>query len=1011
MRGQILTLMIVVFAMLCGWLMFGDGPADRQEATVAQVDLPPADDRRSVAEPALISTATEEWSASLPSPPDLSDDPVVRSDFASITGVVYDISTPASMGATPLDRATVVLSIARPRAVPETIEGHTGPDGRFSLDVPIPASVTLTIKRTDFVPFELPGMVLLASETRDLGRINLPRGGRVLGRVVDEKGLVVGGARVLLGDQVVTTTNVDGAFEIRGLPWGLLSLRAEREGYSSVSGPEIEIVPRVNEELRDVLLHLANYRRIAGIVRDQEGNPLAGAEVTARPATTMTEETSEATGTGYDRWEQEKPLSWTFGPNPTKGLPLDFENSFGSPHDDARESALRSGSLPQWIVEHFARRDGRRPALTPRRGLWDGSVETFHSPSERETVSAKTDPKGRFEVMGELVDRAYEVTVHHRGYDPVEYSIDHPGSEPREIVLTRQPWLTFTVSDPRGSPLTPSVVKVRSDLLARDWTLAEFWSEGDQWYVGCPEIGDWRARVWTPLHKEGDTRVARVLMGETKSVGSLRLSPYDDFCFYVVSEDDGTPIRGAEVTVYQEGVVIRRRSDERGSVCFPGTAYYSRFDGRLLTTSNCEVTVTADGFVPVTSTNEPLGDTVTLSSAGYLEGTVFGFDKKPLAGVPVGFFSKASGQRSRLREGAAPPSAVADSSGRYLISNLPAGRGIVVAGDAMPRAWIALAMLFGTNHVAGESATIVAGEGARHDIELANLYGDVGGQAIVHGVPAAGLNVFAHPVSYAGQPTQEVTAMDGTFRLAPLIPGRYELSISQDGRTVHRTAPFDLGAGDRPRFAIHIETGSIAGSLRVPPSERATGSIVLHEAARFESENAPTSRSLRTLLRPDRSFAFPQVSPGDYVVTGLERDSGVVPTRVTVTAGQTTSVVLEVGAVSSVEIEFDWRAAALQRSMIEPRMQFEIEDRESRLRWVPSVESISADRRRVTGLANCDRLHVTAKGSTVVTIDNPFAPREGALVVTMGSGTRSSVGMVHADPEKPDPVGSHDQDG
>jgi len=152
------------------------------------------------------------------------------------------------------------------------------------------------------------------------------------------------------------------------------------------------------------------------------------------------------------------------------------------------------------------------------------------------------------------------------------------------------------------------------------------------------------------------------------------------------------------------------------------------------------------------------------------------------------------------------------------------------------------------------------------------------------------------------------------------------------------------------------------------------------------------------LVKPDRSFSFPQIGPGDYVLTGLDRGAGVVPARIQVTADETTDVVLRVETSRSVEIEFDWTDLMWERSAIERALQFTIEDRESGLRWSPAIERLATDRWRITGLESCDRLYVTSVDEALATIGDPFAERDGPIEVALKWNEITELGLKEDSP-------------
>ncbi len=109
----------------------------------------------------------------------------------------------------------------------------------------------------------------------------------VNGVVQDRDGKPVGGAMVVLGPQTgefqprVVRTNADGTFAFSPLPAhynrGMaLVILAGKEGYAPVQG---HASPPLGPAYRRVVLTLAEAHAFAGVVRDQKGKPVPGAEV------------------------------------------------------------------------------------------------------------------------------------------------------------------------------------------------------------------------------------------------------------------------------------------------------------------------------------------------------------------------------------------------------------------------------------------------------------------------------------------------------------------------------------------------------------------------------------------------------------------------------------------------------------------------------------------------------------------------------------------------------------
>jgi len=179
-------------------------------------------------------------------------------------------------------------------------------DGLAAVDFPLAEGRAL-------VRFELAALgyaseersaVCAAGETTHLGRIELVPGGAVSGRVVDERGVPLAGARLSLGsldapyprlellrlevagDSVpACTSESDGRFFLRGVPAGMVRVWAHAEGRLASYTPPLEV--RAGQESTGVeltLVPLAPENRLHGIVLAPDGTGVPHAELEFRHA-------------------------------------------------------------------------------------------------------------------------------------------------------------------------------------------------------------------------------------------------------------------------------------------------------------------------------------------------------------------------------------------------------------------------------------------------------------------------------------------------------------------------------------------------------------------------------------------------------------------------------------------------------------------------------------------------------------------------------------------------------
>jgi hypothetical protein len=189
----------------------------------------------------------------------------------------------------------------------------TDADGRFDLGRVVAGARFVVVAESDaYVGAESEPFEVAAGERREVDLTLVP-GGTLRGRVVDENGRWLRGARVRLGplpedmtgetavsgwraDRALLpetwTTAEDGSFLATNLPSGRLLLKVEAEGYVTHYKRSLSIQP--GEVRESFVVPLSKGETIEGVVRGADGRPLEGATV---GVTTQKEPGNEAAGT------------------------------------------------------------------------------------------------------------------------------------------------------------------------------------------------------------------------------------------------------------------------------------------------------------------------------------------------------------------------------------------------------------------------------------------------------------------------------------------------------------------------------------------------------------------------------------------------------------------------------------------------------------------------------------------------------------------------------------------
>lgn len=222
-------------------------------ATV-EVRLPSADRSLSIA------TRSDENGmalvAGLPPPPYLLD--VTHQDYVPLSGVRVVAPSGARLvmqaGARvvgrlesdwdgmPLSGARVELRLPGGTAISSS---RSGTEGRFEFQAVSSGIYTLYTSHSLVASQPYPVRIAAADVARgerDLGTIAMVQGGTVSGVVVDRLGVPTAGASVLGGDQVAAT-NSEGEFTLRGVPPGLLGVRATHPVAGQAAAVTVRVHP------------------------------------------------------------------------------------------------------------------------------------------------------------------------------------------------------------------------------------------------------------------------------------------------------------------------------------------------------------------------------------------------------------------------------------------------------------------------------------------------------------------------------------------------------------------------------------------------------------------------------------------------------------------------------------------------------------------------------------------------------------------------------------------------
>jgi hypothetical protein len=195
-------------------------------------------------------------------------------------------------GLLPLAAEAAALPSGAGRALGSTRVARTDAAGRFAVDDLIPGRYRIEVAHAGAEPMRTDELVLAPGERRELGTLSLRDGFPVEGRVVDDGGGPIEGARVAVaggaaGDSVAglyALTDSAGHFSI-SVPAGSYQLAASASGHGAArAAVEIE----AGRSPASVEMRLTRAEgAVEGLVRDTAGRPLARARLLAWPREAM----------------------------------------------------------------------------------------------------------------------------------------------------------------------------------------------------------------------------------------------------------------------------------------------------------------------------------------------------------------------------------------------------------------------------------------------------------------------------------------------------------------------------------------------------------------------------------------------------------------------------------------------------------------------------------------------------------------------------------------------------
>ena len=835
---------------------------------------------------------------------------------ASITGSVIDEKTRRPLPGVRVAAETATMPFLR-RGESRSRSARTDGKGRFRIAGIAVRPYTVRASKTDYLPSRMEGITPSVSAPATVA-IALQRAAGISGRVTDEAGAAVGGARIgfardrniraimrgdassVLGGRAGVTTGPDGTFQMRGLaPEKNRTLEAAKPGW--VTAKRHGVTLKVGEQVKNVTLVLRKGLEARGRVVDSAGQPVVGAEIhVSQPERGGGRMMIQLGGMNRER------------PDATSGADGTFRVA-GLEAGEYAAAVTRDGyatkRLPVVKVESPGPSDWGSivlPAGTPIVGAIRNSkgeavvgAEVFafgEGSGPRDTTS---DLEGKFRLDG-FGERPVMLNVRADGYASLLRRVT-PSLEEVVFVLKTSGTIRGRVEDAGSKrPLTDFSASyteaqagfaggVRMVMAGAGENEKTFQSTDGTFELSDVPPGKWNVRASSPGYRPADVSGIEVGEGETKEGVVLSLKKGGVVTGRVLDPRRGAGVPNASVTWSESsdasgfGAAAAMMARMSGDAIAATTDADGRFRFEGLPSGRLTITAEHPDFLEASKRVELDGEAavdLTLSIGGSITGTVMGKDgRSGVPGAQVLLEAQGTGM------GFGGDSARADASGNFLFEHLKAGRYAVSARS---------------NAGTTASKDVVLADGQQQSGVLLEVASGATVVGTVSGLPAsriAGVRVFASSNDYSDS---AVTGDDGRFTLRDVPAGVLRVSANTSFpslRQAVKNVDVPEGATEVPVEIVFEGSSRVSG--RITRGEKPVAGA--NVSARPDPPVAGTFGAAEQ-TDEDGRYAFEGLTDGPYQIQ--VSGPGVSYRRALLVAGDTNGdIALPAIAISGVVTE------------------------------------------------------------------------------------------------------------
>jgi len=801
---------------------------------------------------------------------------------AAIAGTVVDESTRKPIAGVRISLMNPGRSFGRR---PAQRIARTDARGRFRAGGLGAHHYTVQAARDGYLTASIPNVAATLTSPGPVA-IALQRAATVAGVVTDEKGQPAAGARVRIErdpnmralfrgasfasvfGQQAAVSGPDGAFLLRGLPaFKGATIEATKTGFAAAR--KLGVSWKTGEQLKGIMLALKRGLTARGKVVDAEGQPVAGAQITAQ---------RRDVGSGGARGIMIRAGNALQGERPDGVSGADGAFVIGGLEEgEYAVSVTRDGYARKTVasLEVKGPEESRWPMIVvPAGTAVAGTVRGAQGQpvvgaqifaigeSAGRPLDAASDIDGRFRIGGLAAERPIMLNISADGYASLQRNVTPP-VENLAIVLkstgavrgriedaaTKNPVTDFTIGRTAGGGFGGGMqIQIRNGQIGSGDR--SFQSSDGTFELTDVPPGKWTIRASATGYRTADVSGVEVAEGETKEGVVLSLKKGGSLGGRVLDPQKGAGVPNASVTWRALG-----SGGMGGPMLLLGggnNATATDADGRFTFDGLPEgkVTITAshpdylEATRDVNPDQQPSVD-ITLGTGGSITGTVVGRDGRiPVAGAQVSL--NEEGDSAAFSN----DTTKADGSGHFSFEHLRGGRFRLTAQSA-----------------AGNSqpAEVILGDNQSQSGVLLQMISGALVHGTVSGLPSGrlgGVRVFASAQDYGDN---AVTDDEGKFTLKDVPTGVVRLNATtsfMQGRSTTKTVEIPEGSTEVPVDIVFEGLSRLAG--RVTRGGKPLGGLFVSALP-----DPPVGQGQRFSSQTDESgsYSLDGMSDGAYQVS------------------------------------------------------------------------------------------------------------------------------------------------